>query len=50
MELSGKDIQRIDEIMTEYGIEVAQKGFPIAWNSPQFYEEIARRFNTERNP
>lgn len=48
MELSGKDIQRIDEIMAEYGIEVAKNGFPFPWNSPQFYEEVARRFNTEK--
>ena len=50
MKLTGKDIEKIDEIMTEYGIEVGKGDFLVPWNSPQFYEEVARRFNSQSGP
>ena len=47
MKLTGKDIELIDAISTEYALEVQEQGFPIPWGSPEFYEEVARRFNKQ---
>ena len=46
--LTGKDIAIIEQLVGEYGIEIADAGFPIPWNSPEFYDEVARRFNESK--
>ncbi len=45
---TGKDIAIIEQLLGEYGVEIADAGFPIPWNSPEFYEEVARRFNESK--
>ena len=46
--LTGEDIAKIEQITYEYGIEIADEGFPIPWNSPEFYDEVARRYNDSK--
>ena len=44
LELTWQDIEIIDKILGDVGRQYVDTGFPSAWNSEEFFQEVLRRF------